>query len=73
MLEGKLSDVSQCYAELADHPLAAVMAGLSVEGERERLRQNVFRPSHILPTYTIEQAGMHIYASCEDDMGIVVK
>eukprot|EP00958_Prasinococcus_capsulatus_P023453 scaffold3464_cov406-Prasinococcus_capsulatus_cf.AAC.14 len=45
------------YAGVSDHPLAAVMAGLSVGGERERLHQSVFRPSHILPTYTIEQAG----------------
>jgi immunoglobulin-binding protein 1 len=39
------------------HDLAAAMAALSAPSDRQRLQAGVFRPSHILPTMTVEQFG----------------
>jgi len=37
--------------------LKEAVQGLTLESKRESLRQNVFKPSHILPTMTVEEYG----------------
>ena len=37
--------------------LKEAVQGLALENKRESMRQNVFRPSHILPTMTVEEYG----------------
>lgn len=38
--------------------LLNIAADIRVSGDRQQAAAEVFRPSHILPTYTVEQAGM---------------
>lgn len=49
--------------------VSASLTGAFKGGEREQLRAEVFRPSHALPEYTIEEAGeyeLNVMQTIED-------
>jgi immunoglobulin-binding protein 1 len=49
--------------------VSSALAGAFKGGEREQLRSQVFRPSHALPDYTIEEAGeyeLNVMQTIED-------
>jgi hypothetical protein len=49
---------TQKAREAMQKKLLDIAGEMSVGAKRQQLGQDVFKPSHILPTYTVEQAGI---------------